>query len=136
MLTGDIHSSWAMDLPYDPFDAAYDPDTGAGSLAVELVAPGISSPGFPEQLAGLADGLVQDNPHLKWAELVSRGYVVLDIDHDRVQAAWHLVDTVDVPSDTEALAGVLAVYAGAPHLVIEESAAEPPSGVDPPAPAG
>ena len=45
VLTGDIHSSWAMDLTEMPYDAAmYDPATGEGSLAVEFVTPAITSP--------------------------------------------------------------------------------------------
>ncbi|MEE4298791.1 MAG: alkaline phosphatase D family protein, partial [Pseudomonadales bacterium] len=39
VLTGDIHSSWAMDLAPDPFGGGYDPATGRGSLAVEFVTP-------------------------------------------------------------------------------------------------
>ena len=43
VLTGDIHSSWAMDVPRNPF-RGYTARTGAGSLAVELVTPAVSSP--------------------------------------------------------------------------------------------
>ena len=40
ILSGDIHASFANDLPRRPLEAgAYDPATGKGSLAVEIVAP-------------------------------------------------------------------------------------------------
>ena len=129
VLTGDIHSSWAMDLTDDPLDPlAYDPDTGAGSLAVELVTPGITSQGFPDQLAGVADGLIMDNPHMKWVELTRRGYLVLDITPARLQGAWYFVDTVLEPSDGESVGGVVEVSTGVPHIVVVESPAEPPEG--------
>lgn len=132
VLTGDIHSSWGMDLARDPFDPAYDPDTGAGSFGVEFVAPGITSPGFPDALAGLAEGVKGDNPHMKLVELVRRGYVVLDIDAERVQAAWYHVDTITTRVEGESLHGVVATYAGENYLVVESEAAAAPNG---PAPA-
>ena len=42
ILSGDLHSSWAFDVPRNPW-AGYD-RSGGGSIAVELVAPAISSP--------------------------------------------------------------------------------------------
>lgn len=46
VLTGDIHTSWAMDLTPDPNNpVAYNPLTGAGSLAVEYVCTSVTSPG-------------------------------------------------------------------------------------------
>lgn len=93
VLTGDIHSSWAMDLARDPTDeAAYDPATGRGSLAVELVTPGITSPGLPPALADGALGLVAGNRHLKFAELSRRGFIVLELERERLEAAWHLFE--------------------------------------------
>ena len=38
VLTGDVHSSWAYDLPRDPF-GGYDAGTGAGSLGIDWSAP-------------------------------------------------------------------------------------------------
>lgn len=132
VLTGDIHSSWGMDLARDPFDPAYDPATGAGSLGVEFVTPGITSPGFPDALAGLAEGVMGDNPHMKLVELVRRGYVVMDIDATRVQAAWYHVDTITTRVEGESLHGAVATYAGDNFLVVEADAAAAPDG---PAPA-
>ena len=121
-----------MDLARDPFDPAYDPATGAGSLGVEFVTPGITSPGFPDALAGLAEGVMGDNPHMKLVELVRRGYVVMDIDATRVQAAWYHVDTITTRVEGESLHGAVATYAGDNFLVVEADAAAAPDG---PAPA-
>ena len=44
VLTGDIHSSWALDVAPDPYDRArYDGQSGRGAQAVEFVPPGIAS---------------------------------------------------------------------------------------------
>jgi alkaline phosphatase D len=135
VLTGDIHSSWGMDLTYDPFDAtAYDPNDGTGSVAVEFVTPAITSPGFPEALGPVAEGLKADNPHMKLVDLVQRGYVVLDITAERVEAAWYHVDTIKTPSGGESLFGVVASLAGSNHLVEQSEASAAPTDVPPPAP--
>ena len=54
VLTGDIHSSWAYDLPRRPFDG-YDKSSGKGSLGVEFAGTSISSP------TSIATGLTRRN---------------------------------------------------------------------------
>jgi alkaline phosphatase D len=130
VFTGDIHSSWAMDLTDDPFDMGYDPTTGAGSVGVELVTPAITSPGFPDALASVADGLIADNPHLSYAEVVSRGYVVVDLDHERAEAVWYHQDTIEQVNEGEAVGAVLQSQSGANHWV---ETAEPTPAPDAPA---
>jgi alkaline phosphatase D len=98
VLTGDIHSSWANELVVDPNDpASYDPATGKGSLAVEIVTPGITSPGIPELFLGLIEQTRPINPHVRFVEPSHRGFVFLDITPERVQAAWYLFDDVVSP---------------------------------------
>ena len=43
-------------------------------------------------------------PHWKWCEFDSNGYVVIDVDRERVQAEWWFVDTVLARSTHEELA--------------------------------
>jgi len=128
VLTGDIHSSWAFDLPLDPTDPAYDPVTGAGSMAVEVVVPAVSSPGFPPVVARAANGLVRDNPSLAWAELTRRGYVVLDLTEDRAQADWFYVGDIEAEDDdVEEHGASWATASGASHLTeaLEPAAQRP-----------
>ncbi|MCA9620371.1 MAG: alkaline phosphatase D family protein [Myxococcales bacterium] len=132
VLTGDIHSSWAIDLTRDPMAQTYDPATGAGSLGVELVTPGITSPGFPAGLAAVADGIKEDNRHMKLVELVSRGYIVLDVDQSRVEAAWYHMADITTVNDDERLGGVFTANDGENFLVEQ---AEPTPAPDAPAPA-
>jgi len=101
ILTGDIHSSWANDLVRRPDD--YNPETGEGSVAVEFVTPGITSPGFPAALAPGAQNFTrQSNPTIRWNELTSRGFIQLDVTEARVQADWYHYNADDIASADEA----------------------------------
>jgi len=134
ILSGSYHVSMAFDvtdrpvniefrdLPpgltpfYTPSDR-YDPQSGAGSLAVEFVAPSITSnnfdENFPPTLAFLLQQLINrpvgipgggslgnPNPHLKYPDLTSHGYCLLDVKPDSVQANWYFHDILR-PSDEE-----------------------------------
>lgn len=104
VLTGDIHSSWANEITEDPFNPAlYDAATGRGSLAVELVTPGITSPGVPDpaQAAQLQALLAATHPHVKHADLTRRGYLSVTLTHDRALARWHHVAALDEPNAAE-----------------------------------
>ncbi len=94
VLAGDLHSSWALDVPRSW--NGYNPRTGAGSLAVEFVTPAISSPPmFADRAMRERMPLVKAAaPHLKYLEGQSRGYVLLDVTRDRMQADWYFVQTV------------------------------------------
>ena len=95
VLTGDFHSSWAMDVPH-----------AGKTAAVEFLGPGVSSPGPSEvknpdkQVAEL----YQVNSHLRWVELTQRGYAVLDLNRERAQCDWFFVPTVDKRTHTERFA--------------------------------
>nr|MBV6630393.1 alkaline phosphatase D family protein [Oceanococcus sp. HetDA_MAG_MS8] len=99
-ITGDIHSAWALDVVRDPNNPlAYNPVTGEGSLAVEFVSNSVTS-AFPLDNGDL--GFVGQNLHVKFIETDMRGYMVMDITPERMQADWWFVDTVAMPSEVEA----------------------------------
>lgn len=117
VLTGDVHSSWAMDVTDDPNDpAAYDPSTGAGSLGVEIVAPGVTS-GFPA--TGFEEVILPQNPHVKFGDTVHRGYVLLELTPERAKATWYHFDDVTQPSTAERVAATFSTRLGENHLVPE-----------------
>jgi alkaline phosphatase D len=120
VLSGDIHSSWAMDVARDPFDPArYDPGTGRGSLAVELTAPAVSSSPLAEYAPAmevLADAR-ETHPHVRFVDFEARGYGLLDLDRERARAEWWFVDTVAEPSRGERLGAAFEVARGSNHLV-------------------
>ncbi|MDB5284005.1 MAG: Alkaline phosphatase [Bacteroidota bacterium] len=91
-LTGDIHCSWGNDLPHP--DSVYNKNTGAGSVATEFVCTSVTSP----TLAGIGTiplNVVQGfDPHVKYGEFTLRGYLLLDINKQRVQGDWIHMSTV------------------------------------------
>jgi alkaline phosphatase D len=100
VLTGDVHSSWAYDLPRHPYDG-FDLSTGKGSLGVEIVGTSVTSPsnigagpGGEKQIASLR----ADRPHLHYVDGRYRGYVIVDLTRDRLQADYFAVNAVDARS--------------------------------------
>jgi alkaline phosphatase D len=118
ILTGDVHSSWAWDVPRNAF-GGYNNRTGEGSLAVELVAPAISSPPlFSDANARERTTMLRlVLPHLKYLEGQSHGYVLTDIGRDRLQATWYFVQGVDTRSDSESKATSFVCERGSSRLV-------------------
>jgi alkaline phosphatase D len=116
VFTGDVHSSWAYDLARDPFEAkSYDPQSGRGAVGTEIVTPAVTSP------AGLnpdrQPAIRAARPHLKFLEAGHRGYVVVELTRERLQADWWLVPTVTERVSAETRAIRLVSEAAAPHLV-------------------
>jgi phosphodiesterase/alkaline phosphatase D-like protein len=107
VLTGDIHSSWAMDLPVDRV-----PDyTSAG---VEFVCPSVTSDGFVELVRaalpagtptavvtattqGITSTVAATNPWIRYLDGIGHGYTLIDVTPERVQADYFLT-----PVPTEA----------------------------------
>jgi alkaline phosphatase D len=117
ILTGDVHSSWAMDVPRSPW-SEYRARTGEGSLAVEFSTPAISSPPIFTDGQGRerAAALKLMLPHLKFMDGEHRGYVMLDITTARVRADYMFVPTVAARTDAETLAASLLTERGSAHI--------------------
>ncbi|MFZ1866555.1 MAG: alkaline phosphatase D family protein [Polyangiales bacterium] len=128
VVTGDVHSSWAMDVTIG--DGSYDPSSREGAVAVEFVGPGITSP--PDgTLAALIDGLKSGSPHIRYAESQRRGYFVLDVQADKVQADWYLLDGIGPDEGMETLDASWAVHDG-DNYIMEMSGPEEPNEDAPP----
>ena len=107
-LTGDIHSSWAMDVPVAR-------TTAYRSAGVEFVCPSVTSDGFYELVRASAKGapapaVVQQtrgltrrgrgaNPWVRYLDGIGHGFVVLDVTSTGVQADYYLtpVPTAALP---------------------------------------
>ncbi|GAB4079566.1 alkaline phosphatase D family protein [Modestobacter muralis] len=94
VLTGDIHSSWANDLPTDW--ARYPVD--GNSVGVEFVCPSITSNGFKESLGNSAAAATATtaafqaaNPWIRHLEGIGHGFTVLDVTPERVQADFWFI---------------------------------------------
>ncbi|WP_324198000.1 alkaline phosphatase D family protein [Nocardia beijingensis] len=97
-LTGDIHSSWAADLP---LDAANYP--GGATAGAEFVVPSVTSTSIGDMLqansAPIAESIKTVNRHLRYVELDAHGYGVLEITADQAQMDWYYVlDVADSDS--------------------------------------
>jgi alkaline phosphatase D len=112
-LTGDIHSSWACDVPI-----------GSGStpsVAVELVGTSVTSDNYndllylPERnpISLQAEAIFQaGNPHVKYLELDSHGYSVVDVTAARLQMDWYYLSERTDPNATQRLAASYQVRSG------------------------
>lgn len=121
VLTGDIHSSWAMDIP------AGDATAGYTSAGVEFVCPSVSSDGFYELVRaarpgpaaaavattrGLTSAVAAANPWVRYLDGVGHGYTLIDVTPDRVQADYYLTPTpTDAQPDPRTDPTVEPVYA-------------------------
>jgi len=118
-LTGDVHSAWAFDVP-PPLDSGetYDPATGAGARAVELVTPAVSSPPLGRTRKGKRslDGL-PSLPHLRYLEGRYNGFLVVDLDRDRARARFVFTDSVKRRSAATRCGPAFETRRGASHLV-------------------
>ncbi len=125
VLTGDIHSAWANDVPLDA--GTYVPvEPVNNSVAVEFVCPSVSSDGFTEALGGqepalaLTTALQATNPHVRYLDGVFHGFGVLDVTPEAVQCDfWGISDredpaaTVAFQTSWRSLSGTRSVVAGA-----------------------
>lgn len=110
VLTGDIHTSWANDLPLPNYDAG----SGANSVGVEFVVTSVTSPGLD---IGFGTSVIQAaNDHMKWIDLTQHGYLVLDVNENRVQGEWYFVDDIENPSTNETMANAFYTNHGDNHL--------------------
>jgi alkaline phosphatase D len=139
VLTGDIHTSWAFELAENPFEVAnYDPNTGSGSYGIELICPAVTSQGLEgdENETAAPVLLPMSNPHLKWVNVVRKGYVLVDVTDERLQAEWYFVANHKEDGEAarrEELAKAFVCMSRQPHLV--EATEATPARDDAPAPA-
>ena len=125
VLTGDVHSSWAFDLPRDPF-RGYDKATGKGSIGVEFAGTSVSSPSNlgrgPEGRKQLADAMAA-RPHLHYVDGRYRGYFVVDLTRERLQADYYAMETIEQRSTTERFEKGFITESGRNHLIESSSQA-------------
>ena len=112
VITGDVHTSWAMDVTLG--DGSYTAENRDAAVAVEFVTPGITSPPeIPEEVADL----FKMAPHVRAVETTSRGYLVLDLQPDKAQADWYLLDGIEESEGQQEFWAAWAVMDGQSSLV-------------------
>jgi len=106
ILTGDVHQSFASEIPRQPNKYLLD----RRSVAVEFVTPGVASPSVQAMVDQVVPGTgrlldsllttnnVLANPWIKFGEGMRTGCMVVDFDAGRVQTDWFLVDDLTSPA--------------------------------------
>jgi alkaline phosphatase D len=97
VLSGDVHIGLASELFRDPFV----PDPGE-PVAVEFVTTSLTSQnvddkkGWPidTETVPMERAYVEAMPHVHWTDWDGHGYLMVDIDADRVRGEWWFVDQV------------------------------------------
>ncbi|MGW4648574.1 alkaline phosphatase D family protein [Kitasatospora sp. NPDC004289] len=93
-LTGDIHSAWASDVPHEAATYPF-----SGSAATEFTVTSVTSDNIddflkvaPQTVSLVAAAAIQAaNPHVKWVDLDSHGYGVLDVTPEAVQMDYYVL---------------------------------------------
>lgn len=97
VLTGDIHTSWANDLPLTGYDTSH----RQNSAGVEFVCSSITSGNELDPLI-TAQLILSLAPHVRHVDLTQHGYNILDITPARTQNDFVYVSTVASKSFTSA----------------------------------
>ncbi|MCS6797414.1 MAG: alkaline phosphatase D family protein [Myxococcota bacterium] len=115
-LCGDGHKSFAQDVPLDR--RTYDPATGRGSVAVELMTPAVSSPNLFGAEARAFEAMVRAaSPETKFVDAEHRGWLWLEITPERLLAEHRFVEDVERPDGgRERVAARFEVRHGEPWL--------------------
>ena len=135
VLTGDVHSSWAFDVPRRPFDA-YDPGTGRGSLGVEFAGTSVTSNsnlGTGPDGEKLIASILAARPHLHYVDGRYRGYYLVDLTRERLQVDFYAMKTILDRTLEERFVKGFAAAAGQMHLT-EQASPVPSAPAHDPAP--
>ncbi|MET3960672.1 alkaline phosphatase D [Marmoricola sp. OAE513] len=123
ILTGDVHQSYASEIPVKPNKYLLD----RKSAAVEFITPGLASPSLPTQINQVAPGVgtlfdavltTNDrlaNPWVKYSEGLKAGFMVVDFSASRVQADWHHLDSTK-PDGAEKIAASYQTASGSKKI--------------------
>ncbi len=98
-ITGDIHSGWACELPYDASTYSGQDAPGDDSAGVEFVCSSVTSnnlkdiTGSPSRTTSVAveEGIKANNRHIKYLNFDDHGFSVLDLTPARAQMDWYVI---------------------------------------------
>ncbi|GAA0960819.1 alkaline phosphatase D family protein [Actinocorallia libanotica] len=93
-LTGDIHTSWANEVPLEAATYPVKP-----AVATEFVVPSVASANIDDMLdveprtVSLAaeTAIANTNRHVRWTNLDDHGYCVLEVRREQVRMDWYFL---------------------------------------------
>jgi alkaline phosphatase D len=111
VLTGDIHAAGAGSLVDE------NPDGTSSTVAVgtELVGSSISSR-FDDALADVAEQLIRALPHIAFADVRRRGYMICDVTETELVTRFQVVDSTATPNEPVYTAATFTTLAGTPGV--------------------
>ncbi|KNC99591.1 uncharacterized protein SPPG_04978 [Spizellomyces punctatus DAOM BR117] len=114
ILTGDIHTAFAFDVPEDPYNIfKYGPISGRGSVLVEFVGTSVTSPGAG---AVAVAGLRMSQPHLKFGNGKDHGYMVVTVTAEKVSTEYVVVAAVDRRTRLESTDAIVETASGSGRI--------------------
>lgn len=120
-VSGDTHCSWAFEVLKDK--KTYNPRMGEGVIAVEFGTPGITSSNLDEYrpleaVLETEKEVLAMNPHLKYVDLHSQGYFILNLTKTQAIAAYYYMDKINAPSSGETLGKTVITRRGSSQLIL------------------
>jgi alkaline phosphatase D len=115
VLSADIHVCVASQLARN-----------GSPVAVEITAPSLTSQNLDEKLeldprdetiVACERAFIEALDHVAWCDFSGHGYVVCDVDRERVRAEWWIVDGVLEPVSGQRMAAAYEVHRGSPELI-------------------
>jgi alkaline phosphatase D len=118
LLSGDVHVGLATELKVNAYSEDETP------VAVEFVNPSLTSQNLDDKMCWeprgesktLEQTFLEVVPHIRWCDLDSHGYNIVDVTSQRIVTQYWIVDTVLSPSDKSWRNASWMVNAGEPRL--------------------
>jgi alkaline phosphatase D len=114
-----VHVGLAAELAEDPSQPP---------VAVEFVNTSLTSQNLDDKMGWaprttslpIESDLLAGMAHLRYVDLDSHGYSIVDLDRERLRFEWWIVDGLDTRSSGETLSAALAVRHGIPRLIAQD----------------
>jgi alkaline phosphatase D len=102
ILTGDIHTSWAIELTEEPRNKEiYNPKKAKFGIGAELITPSVTYFNLDEVMPTIVAKIIKTvfnrkktNPHLKFLDVTNHGYMSLKVTEDKISSTWHFLKTI------------------------------------------
>ena len=110
VFTGDIHASGVGFIPQDPFDPTTEP------VISEFVVPAATS-GVTDSGIASVGAVLAAQPHISWWDFAQKGWVLAEVERERLVSRYRLADDVTNPAGSVAEQRAWVVDAGSPGAV-------------------
>lgn len=121
VLSADVHVGLVAQVREDPWG----PLTDDPPVAIELVSPSVTSQNLDDKLGYAVGGsaeaqerFIATHPHVQWCDFDHHGYVVVDLDAERLAASFWAVDGVLERTDGERCLARFTIAHGADNRAV------------------